>query len=183
MCWAPKLPIWNIKMAAIYEKCQIGQNSIKMAVFSHYLAMNGKLWVRNKFSTHIECQTWSGKSFMKIGCPEVPKPGLPSLTLTSWVKDASPFVTFVMAQMALANYKIAFKPEGIRISAIPTNWLFKIAQNWINNHNFTFLPLFSKSTCFIQGCPKTPTLQFFLTFFKMHWCFGASPMLMRNHLF
>ena len=25
----------------------------KMAVFCHFFAMNGKVWVRNKFSTHI----------------------------------------------------------------------------------------------------------------------------------
>ena len=54
--------------------------------FCHYLAMNGKLWVRQKFSTHIECQRWSGKSFMKIGA----KTKLPSLL---WpVKGTSPFV-------------------------------------------------------------------------------------------
>ena len=49
----------------------------KIAVFCHHLAMNGKLWVRNKFSTRIYCQRWSGKSFVKIGCSEVSKRSYP----------------------------------------------------------------------------------------------------------
>ena len=28
----------------------------KMAIFCHFLAMNGKLWAQKKFSTHIQCQ-------------------------------------------------------------------------------------------------------------------------------
>ena len=35
----------------------------KMAVFCHYFAMNGKLWVRKKFSTHIQCQKNLPNSF------------------------------------------------------------------------------------------------------------------------
>ena len=62
------------------KNVKIGQNSMKKwPFFCHHLAMNGKLWVRKKFSTHILCQRWSGKSFMKIGCSEVPKPSYPSL--------------------------------------------------------------------------------------------------------
>ena len=61
----------------------------KMAVFSHYLAINGKLWVRKKFPIHIWCQRWSGKRFMKIGCSAVPKPTYPSLLcLAEWKKPA-----------------------------------------------------------------------------------------------
>ena len=51
----------------------------KWPLFCRFLAMNGKLWVQKKFSTHIYCQGWSGKSFMIIGCWEVPKPTDPSL--------------------------------------------------------------------------------------------------------
>ena len=49
----------------------------KMAVLCHYLAMNGKLWVRKKFSTHIQWQRWPDKSLMEIGCLEVPQPSYP----------------------------------------------------------------------------------------------------------
>ena len=48
-----------------------------MVVFCHYLAMKGRLSFWKKFSTHIYCQRWSGKSFMQIWCSEVPKPSYP----------------------------------------------------------------------------------------------------------
>ena len=39
--------------------------------------MTGRLSFWKKFSTHIYCQRWSGKSFMQIWCSEVPKPSYP----------------------------------------------------------------------------------------------------------
>ena len=78
-CRTPKHPVWDINMAAIYEHVKNRSKfREKWPFFCHYLVMNGKLWVRNKFSTHIKCQRWSGKSFMKIRCLEVPKPSYPS---------------------------------------------------------------------------------------------------------
>ena len=44
---------WSQSMKNVKNRSQFHE---KMAVFSHYLVMNGKLWVRNKFSTHIKCQ-------------------------------------------------------------------------------------------------------------------------------
>ena len=56
-----------------------------MAAFCNYFAMNCKVWVRKKFSTHFYCLRWSGKSFMKIGCSEVPiTTSLPLLWPAEW---------------------------------------------------------------------------------------------------
>ena len=57
--------LWNVNKPAMFghflfkmdlwkKKSKIGKNSMKkMAIFCHFLAMKGKLWVRNKFSSHI----------------------------------------------------------------------------------------------------------------------------------
>ena len=59
----------------------------KFAVFCYYLARNDKLGDRNK------CQRSSGKSFMKIGYSEVPKPSyLPLLWPAVW-KMTAPLAT------------------------------------------------------------------------------------------
>ena len=59
----------------------------------------GPIWtlldhgVRKKFSTHILCQRWSGKSFMKIGYSKVPKPSYcPLLWPAEW-KMTAPLAT------------------------------------------------------------------------------------------
>ena len=46
VCGTPKRPFWNINMATIYKNVKSSlEFHEKMAVFSHYLAMNGKFWV------------------------------------------------------------------------------------------------------------------------------------------
>ena len=91
----------------------------KMAVFCHYLAMNGKVWVQKKFATHIQCQRWSGKSFMKIGCWEVPKPTDPSsLWLAEW-KVPAPFQTYFLV---LTTFEMS------DANLILTNVVFKLPR-------------------------------------------------------
>ena len=42
--------IWPQSMKNVKNRSKFHE---KMAVFCHYLAMNGKVWVQKKFSTHI----------------------------------------------------------------------------------------------------------------------------------
>ena len=48
-----KRPFWNIHMAAIYEKCQNRSKFRENNGRFLPLSMNGKLWVRKMFCTHI----------------------------------------------------------------------------------------------------------------------------------
>ena len=58
--------------------------------FCHVLAMHGRLWVQEKFSTHIwwEMIWWKFRENRTLGSV---KTKLPALTLTNWVKVPSPF--------------------------------------------------------------------------------------------
>ena len=53
-CGTPISTFWYINMVAIYGNAK-NRSKLheKMAVFCHFLAMNGKLWAQKKFSTHI----------------------------------------------------------------------------------------------------------------------------------
>ena len=44
------LIIWAASFKNVNNRSKFHE---KMAFFCHYLAMNGRLWVRKKFSTHI----------------------------------------------------------------------------------------------------------------------------------
>ena len=95
----------------------------KFAVFCYYLARNDKLGDRNK------CQRSSGKSFMKIGYSEVPKPSyLPLLWPAEW-KMPAPLLKKKLEHLYLYFVQIYFeniqKSNLEKPSEVPTSprWL------------------------------------------------------------
>ena len=64
-----------------------------MVVFCHYLAMKGRLLFWKKFSTHIYCRRWSGKSFIANLMLVSAKTKLPSLLWLAEWKAPAPFQT------------------------------------------------------------------------------------------
>ena len=85
-----KRPLKHKNMATIYEKCKKKvQITWKNGRFCHYLAMNGKLWVWSFvpiFSARDDQVKFHENRMLGSA-----KTNLPLLTLTSWVKVASPF--------------------------------------------------------------------------------------------
>ena len=89
---------------------------ISLPVFCHYFAMNGKLWIQKKFCTHILCQRWSRKSFMKIGCLEVPKPSYPPDfdQLSEWSKPfSSYFPKFPQTSSNILKFSLRFNESHL----------------------------------------------------------------------
>ena len=93
------VPMWFKKVQNGQPNYETKKNVRKRSKFYQnrtfypsFLAINGNLWIRKNLSTHIWCQRWSGKSFMKIGCSEVPKPTYPSLLWLAEWKVPAPFM-------------------------------------------------------------------------------------------
>ena len=90
----------NVKTRPIFHE--------NMAVFWHFLAMNGKLWVQNiVFYSYLvpEMIWWKVHENRMLGSA---KTKLPPLTLTSWVKDATPLLRQICSNCALSWQKWCF---------------------------------------------------------------------------